>query len=88
MIHRFEAEDGHASLCDLSRKLLQEGKANRGDRIELLRLGRTALSGSIGWFADHTVSENARGGPRFVKWEPFPVSGVRSETASDVSGVS
>jgi hypothetical protein len=38
------------------------------------RNGRPAMRGSIGWLADHTVTENEKVSPRFAKWRPFSMA--------------
>ena len=86
--HRFSFSDG--APCKLARKLLREGKAHRIDRLIMLHDGKPALSGAVGWFADRTLIENAKSGPRYARWRPFPVMRVRPGTglkASDVSDV-
>jgi hypothetical protein len=59
--------------CDAARWLLTNGHATRDDRLETCRSdGKVALSGSVGWFADHTVEETDTISPHWVKWKPFP----------------
>ena len=85
MEHRFEFSEG--APCDLARKLIAEGKADRNDRLVMLRGGKPALRGGVGWFADRRLKETATVGPRYVKWRPFPATTFRPGTASDASGV-
>jgi hypothetical protein len=59
--------------CDSARWLLANGKAARDDTLISCRNGRPAMTGSAGWFADQTVLENEKEGPRFVKWRPFSI---------------
>ena len=79
MEHRIET--GGESPCDLARKLIAEG-ASRDDRIVMLRGGKSALSGGVGWFADHRVKETATFGPRYVKWKPIPDATLHALRAS------
>lgn len=52
-----------------ARWLLANGKAERTDTLRTFHNG-PAMRGSVGWFADHTVSE--KGTPKHVKWVPMP----------------
>jgi hypothetical protein len=70
MEHRFEFSEGAPS--NLARKLIAEGKADRSDRLMMLRDSKPILSGGVGWFADRTIREDAKVGPVYVKWRPFP----------------
>lgn len=79
MEHRIETRE---PLCDLARKLIAEGKADRSDRLVMLRDGKPALNGNVGWFADRTIRENAKEGPRYAKWRPFPDVRRRAQTGS------
>ena len=81
--HQFET--GRESPFDLARKLLAEGKAERFDRLVMLRGGRPVLSGSVGWYAKRAIQENARVGPRYVKWRPFPAMRVLPPAAKSAS---
>jgi hypothetical protein len=81
MEHQFEFSEG--GLCNLARKLIVEGKADRSDRLMMLRDGKPALSGGVGWFADRRLQETAKVGPRYAKWTPFPDTAFRLGTASD-----
>lgn len=82
--HQFEF--GETAPCDLARKLLAEG-ADRSDRLQMLRDGKPVLTGGVGWFAERTIRENAKEGPRYVKWRPFPEVRRRPGAASSPSGV-
>lgn len=62
-MHQFEIHEG--SPCSLARRLIAEGKADRSDRLVMLRSG-------VGWYADRTIVENAKVGPRYGRWKPFP----------------
>jgi hypothetical protein len=79
---------------EAARWLLAQGKAERADPLRTRRLidGKEtpSMTGSVGWFADHTVTESdKRGGTRrFIKWRPMPegafaVTRERSGTASE-----
>jgi hypothetical protein len=61
--------------CSAARWLLDHGKGRRSDTLRTRRLidGKEipSMRGSIGWFADRTISETD-GTPRFVKWTPMP----------------
>jgi hypothetical protein len=62
---------GHSA----ARFLLQQGLAAGNDTLEVYRPPLEnpihSLSGSLQWFADHTVSEDGRdGNPRTVKYRP------------------
>jgi hypothetical protein len=83
--HRFEFSEG--APCSLARKLIAEGKADRSDRLMMLRDGKPALSGNVGWFADRTLIENAKVGPLYAKWRPFPDVRRRPGTASSLPEV-
>jgi hypothetical protein len=47
---------------------------------------RVTMRGSVGWFADHTVIENERQGPRWAPYKPFAgkghLSAPETETAA------
>src|SRR5271170_1543365 len=60
--------------CDAARWLLANGKATRDDVLVSCRDGRPALTGTVGWLADHTVAENDRSSPRWTKWRPFAMA--------------
>lgn len=79
MEHRIEFSEG--APCDLARKLIAAGKAHRIDRLVMLRDGKPVLSGVVGWFADRMLIENAKTGPRYRRWEPFPVVRLRVQGA-------
>jgi hypothetical protein len=81
---RFETDDPH----DLARKLIAEGKAERGDTLMTMRGEMRCLTGSVGWFADHTVREDSVTSPTFVKWRPFPDTRRRALAAKSASPVS
>jgi hypothetical protein len=83
--HQFSFSDG--APCSLARKLIAEGKADRSDRLMMLRDGKPALSGGIGWFADRRLQETAKVGPRYVKWTPFPGDASLARTAFDAPEV-
>ena len=55
--------------CDAARWLLEHGAA-RSDRLRTYRGDMPCMSGSVGWFADRTVNENAT--PRWVRWRSRP----------------
>lgn len=57
--------------CSAARWLLEHGKAERADTLRTFHNG-PAMRGSVGWFADHTVSETDKHGLRIVKWVPMP----------------
>lgn len=78
---------------EAARWLLKHGKAERSDTLRTRRLiggqQRPSMRGSVGWVADHTVSETDKQGgtPHWVKWLPMPegvwgVRGVGLEPAS------
>ena len=67
--HRIEFSEG--APCSLARKLIAAGKADRIDRLVMLRDGKPVLSGVVGWFADRRLQENAKVGPRYARWTPF-----------------
>jgi len=70
--------------CDAARWLLANGKANREDKLTICREGRPALSGSVGWLAGHTVEENDKVSPRWIKYRPFVLGTLDSaETLDD-----
>lgn len=81
MIHQFKA--GEISPCDLARKLIAEGKAVRSDKLQMLRDGQSALTGTVGWFADRRIQETAKVGPRYVKWTPFLGIASREQAAKN-----
>lgn len=86
MEHRFEFSEG--APCDLARKLIAEGKAHRIDRLVMLHDGKPVLRGGVGWFADRMILENAKEGPRYTRWRPFPVARFRPRTAiNDLEGL-
>ena len=55
-------------------RVLRDCGANPSDRLEMFREGRDRpdLAGSLGWFADRTVSEGDRHGPTFRPFREFP----------------
>jgi hypothetical protein len=59
--------------CSAARWLLEHGKAERSDTLRTYRGQWRSLWGSVGWFADRTVSET--GTPHHVKWAPMPEGG-------------
>ena len=69
MEHRFEIREGPP--CNLARKLIAEGKADRNDRLVILRDGKPVLRGGVGWYADRLISET-----------PMRASLCQMETAS------
>jgi hypothetical protein len=78
--------------CAAARWLLANGKAQRTDTLRTFRGETPSLVGGVGWFADHTVSENDKGDgtPRFIKWRPMPEGlkvqyGSESKSPSDDS---
>jgi hypothetical protein len=58
-----------------ARWLLANGKAERTDTLRTRQLvdgkEEPAMRGSVGWFADHTITERD-GTPRSVKYVPMP----------------
>ena len=70
MEHRFEISEGPP--CNLARKLIAEGKADRSDRLVILRDGKPVLRGGVGWYADRRIKETATVGPLYAKWIPIP----------------
>ena len=60
--------------CDAARWLLANGKAVETDTLVTTRNGRPAMTGAVGWLADHTVTENEKVSPRFAKWRPFSMA--------------
>ena len=79
MEHRIEISEGPP--CELARRLIAEGRADRNDRLVMLRDGKPALRGGVGWFADRTISEGAKWGPLYVRWKPFPGAAVYGQGA-------
>lgn len=77
MIHQFET--GKESVGRIARRLLAEGKAKRSDKIQMLRDGKPALAGGVGWFADRRIKETATEGPHYVKWTPFPAAALHAQ---------
>lgn len=63
--------------CDTARILLGLG-ASPNDRLEMFRDGRDRpdLTGSIGWFASHTVRDDDRRGLMMEKFRTFDVSRI------------
>jgi hypothetical protein len=59
--------------CDAARWLLANGKAARADTLTVCRNGQEAMTGGVGWLADHTVEENEKVSPRWRKFRPFGV---------------
>src|SRR5271165_5744037 len=57
--------------CDAARWLLERGHASEGDTLFTTRNGRLAMSGNVGWLADHTVEENDKTSPRWIKFRAF-----------------
>jgi len=45
--------------------------ASHSDILVTTRNGRPAMSGNVGWLADHTVEENDKVSPRWAKYRPF-----------------
>jgi hypothetical protein len=75
-----------------ARWLLANGKAKRTDTLRTFHDGMFCLRGSVGWFADHTISETDKGGLRVVKWRAMPeglkiMSGGESGPSSEPSEV-
>jgi hypothetical protein len=81
--------------CSTARWLLERSLASRDDLIAMVRdrdaSGQQSpvcdhpylcITGSVGWFADHTVIENERVGPVWGRWKPFPARGVGGKTAA------
>ena len=54
-----------------ARALLDLGIAKRDDMMRTFHGSAPSMRGSIGWWADHSVSEPDRGRLRIVKWRPF-----------------
>jgi hypothetical protein len=77
--------------CSAARWLLANGKAERTDTLRSFWRGRDVLclTGSVGWLADHTVTESDKQGgtPRFIKWKPMP-EGVRALSGGGVKPAS
>lgn len=63
-------------LCDAARVLLGEGVAYPDDTITTFRGDTPCLSGKVSVAAGQTVSEPARGGLRFSRWQAFDASVV------------
>lgn len=74
-----QVEFGDLSCGEVARRLLAEG-ADRRDKLQMLRGGKPVLIGGVGWFADRTIREDAKVGPCYVKWRPFPDARRRSGT--------
>jgi hypothetical protein len=75
-------------LCGSARHLLAAGKAVRSDRLMMARVahdGRLlpAMSGSVGWLADHTVMETDKVSPRWAKHRPLDHAFPRARPAAD-----
>lgn len=81
--HRLDWIDGQL-FCDLvalgndelqaARELLGLKMAVREDSFTTYRGETPCLKANIGWAADHTVREDSRRSPVFVKYRPFPVT--------------
>jgi hypothetical protein len=75
-----------------ARWLLANGKAERTDTLRTRQLvdgkEEPAMRGSVGWFADHTISESDKHGLRVVKYVPMPerLTAVRGNVAGRESG--
>ena len=69
MEHRIEISEG--SPCGLARRLIAEGKADRSDKLVMLRAGKPVLRGGVGWYADRRIQETATIGPCYARWTPF-----------------
>jgi hypothetical protein len=79
LINHYHAEyDGKRILTsdvasfDAARYLLNNNLAKEDDTLITYADGKPLMTGSIKWFAEHTVQENEKVGPRFAKWRPFP----------------
>jgi hypothetical protein len=69
---------------DFARWLLGHGHAAPDDKLVMCWNGRPALTGSVGWLADHTVEENVKVGARWAKFQPFDLK--PSDALSPVCG--
>lgn len=64
--------------CEASRWLLANGIADRSDTLVMCRNGEPSMAGLVGWFADRTVRETEKSGPRWARYEAFDDSRVDS----------
>jgi|SRR6478736_10420026 len=70
--HRIEIVSESQTLFKEARRLLAEGIAEAGDRIETWRGETLCLSGPVWAAAKLTVDEEGGNGtPRFAIWRPF-----------------
>lgn len=51
-----------------ARKLIEEGRASKEDRLVIHRNGKKTMTGSIGWFAKYRVLETRARGPEIIKY--------------------
>jgi hypothetical protein len=66
--------DYRIEIYDLARRAVAY-EADPDEIIETWRDGKPCMRGRVGTLARLTVSETDRGGPREIRWRPFP--GVR-----------
>ena|SRR6476659_5167495 len=70
--HRIKIVSESQTLFKEARRLLAEGIAEPGDRIETWRGNTLCLSGPVWAAAKLTVDEEgSNGAPRFKLWKPF-----------------
>lgn len=69
--HMYEGQDIGRSASAAARFLQVMGAAD-SDTLIITHGGKPSLRGSVGWYAKHTVQENAKVGPRVIRWKADP----------------
>jgi hypothetical protein len=66
-----------------ARYLMNNDLAKEDDMLVTYVEGKRSLTGSIKWFAEHTVQENEKISARTVKWRPFDKSKFSSSNEGE-----